>query len=339
MKMKVWLVFSLCGLLLFSASCSSQSASGNQKKQKPSLKKVTIMLDWQPNTNHTGLYVAQKKGYFAAEGLKVNIVTPGKSSALKVVGAGKAQFGISSEEYMTEARVKGVPVVSIAAILQHNTSGFASPKKENITQPKDFIGKTYGGWGTPLENAFLKTTLEADGVKVKNVENKVNIVNIGESDFFTATKRNIDFSWVYYGWTGIEAKLRHFPINMIYLKDLSPVLDYYTPTIITNEKMISDHPQTVKKFMAAVSKGYQFAIKHPKQAANILVKASPSTNAKLIRASQKWMSPRYQADANEWGVQKKKVWVDFTNWMYKNHLIDKKMDANKAFTNQFLPGH
>lgn len=338
MKWKIWLVIGLCGLLLLSA-CSSQSASGKQSKPKAHLKKVTVMLDWQPNTNHTGLYVAKKKGYFAKEGLDVNIVAPGKSSALQVVGAGKAQFGISSEEYITQARAKGVPVVSIAAILQHNTSGFASPKKEHITRPKDFIGKTYGGWGTPMENAFIKTMLEADGVKVKNVENKVHIVNIGESDFFTATKRNIDFAWIYYGWTGIEAKLRHYPINMIYLKDLNPVLDYYTPTIITNQQMVSKHPKTVKKFMKAVAKGYDFAIKHPNQAANILIKATPSSDAKLIRASQKWMSPRYQADASQWGYQKKKVWVDFTKWMYDNHLIKKKIDVNKAFTNQFLPGH
>lgn len=334
MKARSWIIF-LCGLLLL-AGCNSQTASGSHQS-KPGKKKVTVMLDWVPNTNHTGLYVAKKKGYFSDEGLNVNIVTPGKSSAIQIVGAGKAEFGISSEEYITTARAKGVPIISIAAILQHNTSGFASPKKEHITRPRDFIGKTYGGWGTPMENAFIKTTLKADGVKVKNVENKVNIVNIGEADFFTSTKRNIDFSWVYYGWTGIEAKQRHYPINMIYLKDLSPVLDYYTPTIITNEKMASKHPETVKKFMKAVAKGYNFAIDRPDQAADILIKATPSADAKLIHASQKWMSPRYQADAAQWGVQKKKVWVNFTNWMYKHHLIKKKINADKAFTNKFLP--
>ncbi|HET7577909.1 MAG TPA: ABC transporter substrate-binding protein, partial [Bacillales bacterium] len=299
--------------------------------------KVTIMLDWVPNTNHTGLYVAQEKGYFSDVGLDVDIVTPGKSSAIKIVGAGKAEFGISSQEYITQARVSGVPVISIAAILQHNTSGFASPKKKHITQPEDLVGKTYGGWGTPMENAFIKTVLEADGVKVENVEDKVNIVNIGKADFFTATKRDIDFAWIYYGWTGVEAELREYPINMIYLKDLSPVLDYYTPTIITSEQMAADHPETVKKFMKAVSQGYQFAIAHPEKAAEILIKATPESDPKLIRASQKWMSPRYQADAKQWGIQKKEVWADFTDWMFDHKLIDKKMNVDEAFTNKFLP--
>lgn len=333
MKIK-GLIVCLCGLLFLSA-CGFQSS--NLEKPKQHKKKVTVMLDWVPNTNHTGLYVAKKKGYFADEGLDVDIVTPGKSDANQVVGAGKAEFGISSEEYITQARASGIPILSIAAILQHNTSGFASPKKKDITRPKDFIGKTYGGWGTPMEDAFIKTVLKADGVKVKNVADKVNIVNIGQADFFTATKRDVDFSWVYYGWTGIEAKERHFPVNMIYLKDLSPVLDYYTPTIITNEQMAKDHPETVKKFMRAVAKGYQFAAHHPDKAADILIKATPEADRDLIRESQKWMSPRYQADAKQWGVQKKKVWVNFTKWMWDHHLIDKKIDATKAFTNQFLP--
>lgn len=342
MKQKIGFVLGICLMLVLAACGNSSQNSGASKNSSSNpnkkLKKVTVMLDWQPNTNHTGLYVAKEKGYFAKEGLDVNIVTPGKSSAIQVVGAGKAQFGISSEEYITQARVTGVPIVSIAAILQHNTSGFASPKKEHITRPKDFIGKTYGGWGTPMENAFIKSMLQNDGVKVKNVENKVKIVNIGESDFFTATKKNIDFAWIYYGWTGVDAKLRNYPINMIYLKDINPVLDYYTPTIITNEKMIAKNPNTVKKFMKAASEGYQYAIKHPTKAADILIKANPSANKKLVRASQKWMSPRYQADASQWGYQKKKVWTGFTKWMYDNHLIKKKMNVNKAFTNKFLPG-
>lgn len=328
--------FCLLSLVLL-AACGFQSTDGSQEGQQQNKKKVTIMLDWVPNTNHTGLYVAEEKGYFAEEGLDVDIVTPGKSSAIQIVGAGKAEFGISSEEYITQARASGIPVLSIAAILQHNTSGFASPQKEHITQPKDLIGKTYGGWGTPMENAFIKTVLKADGIKVENVEDKVNIVNIGKADFFTATKRDIDFSWVYYGWTGVEAKQRDYPINMIYLKDLSPVLDYYTPTIITSEQMASDHPETVKKFMKAVSKGYQFAVEHPEKAADILIEATPESDAKLIRASQKWMSPRYQGDAKQWGIQKKEVWVNFTDWMFDHKLIEKKIKVDEAFTNKFLP--
>jgi ABC-type nitrate/sulfonate/bicarbonate transport system substrate-binding protein len=230
-----------------------------------------------------------------------------------------------------------VPIVSIATILQHNTSGFAAPKEKKIRSPEDFVGKTYGGWGTPIENAFIQTVLELDGIKADNVEDQVRIVNIGQADFFTAVKRDIDFSWIYYGWTGIEAELRNVPLDIIYLKDLDPVLDFYTPTIITNESMIQKDPETIKKFLRAVKKGYEYAIDHPEEAADILIEAVPESDPELIRKSQQWMSKQYRADAPAWGVQKEKVWTDFTDWMWKHKLIEKKIDPTKAFTNEFLP--
>ena len=142
-------------------------------------KKVTLMLDWVPNTNHTGLYVAQEKGYFADEGLHVKIDTPAETTANQLVGAGKADFGISSQEYVIQGRAQGVPIVSIAAILQHSTSGFAAPKEKGIKRARDFVGRTHGGWGTPIENAFIQTVLQMDGVKTEQVEDKVKIVNMG----------------------------------------------------------------------------------------------------------------------------------------------------------------
>lgn len=323
-------------LLVLSLVLTACGASGEKEGQAGN-KKVTLMLDWVPNTNHTGLYVAQEKGYFADEGLKVEIAAPAETTANQLVGAGKADFGISSQEYVLQGRAQGVPIVSIAAILQHNTSGFAAPKKKGIQRPRDFVGKTYGGWGTPIENAFLQTVLRLDGVKTKQAEDQMKIVNMGESDFFAATQRNVDFSWIYYGWTGIQAETQGVDLDFLELRKLDPVLDFYTPTLITNEQMIQKDPETVKKLVRAVSRGYQYAIAHPEKAADILVKAAPETDPKLARASQKWMSPRYQEEAERWGEQKEKVWVDFNGWMWKHRLIEKKIDPTKAYTNEFLP--
>ncbi|SMO84541.1 ABC transporter substrate-binding protein [Melghirimyces algeriensis] len=332
---KIQLISLLLVISLLLAACAGEKEQ--ESKENPEQKKVKLMLDWVPNTNHTGLYVAQEKGYFADEGLDVEIATPAETTANQLVGAGKADFGISSQEYVTQARAEGVPIVSVAAILQHNTSGFMAPKNKGIKKPKDFIDKTYGGWGTPIENAFIRTVLKMDGVQVEKVEDKVNIVNMGEADFFTATKRNVDFSWVYYGWTGVEAELRDVSVDFLELRELDPVLDFYTPTLITNETLIKEDPKTVRKLVKAVSRGYQYAIKHPKESADILLKAAPETDKKLAHASQKWISKQYQADADRWGEQKKKTWIDFTDWMFQHKLIKKKIDPNQSFTNEFLP--
>jgi ABC-type nitrate/sulfonate/bicarbonate transport system substrate-binding protein len=107
--------------------------------------------------------------------------------------------------------------------------------------------------------------------------------------------------------------------------------------LITSESKIKQDPSTVKSFMQAVSKGYQFAIDHPDEAADILVKQNPSLDSKLVHQSQKWLSSRYQADAKNWGVQKESVWSGYANWMKSHQLLDGQFDPKKAFTNDFIP--
>lgn len=311
----------MLGLLLM--GCTKQSE----------LKKVKIALDWTPNTNHTGLYVAKSLGYYKDQGLDVEILLPSDSSSDAMVASRAVSFGVSYQENVTLSRNQGVPIVSIAAVIQHNTSGFASPKVKGLVNPKDFEGKIYGGWGSPAELATIKSVMKLSGGDDK----KVKVVNIGESDFFTAVKRDIDFAWIYYAWTGIDAELRNEPLNMLYLKDIDPQLDYYTPVIITSEKMIVENPDIVRAFMKAVSDGYTYAILNPESAATILTNEVPELDKKLVSASQKWLSSKYQDDASQWGLQTKEIWENYSKWMLNNNLLDKPFEVNSAFTNDFLP--
>ncbi|MBT2690407.1 ABC transporter substrate-binding protein [Bacillus sp. ISL-47] len=332
--MKRWMA-AVCSVLML-AGCAGngqETQPGNEEKAKEELKKVTVVLDWTPNTNHTGLYAAKDKGYFEEEGLDVEIIMPGEAGADQLTASGKADFGVSYQESITEARVQGVPLVSVAAVIQHNTSGFASPADKNIKTPKDFEGKTYGGWGAPVEKSVIESLMKTENADVE----KVSIVNMGDADFFTAVKRDIDFAWIYYGWTGVEAELRGEKINMVYLTDYSEKLDYYTPVLATNEKMIQTNPDTVKAFVKAASKGYEYAIENPDEAADILLENAPDLDSELVKRSQEWLSPRYQDDAARWGEQKLEVWENYAKWMHENGLLDKELDAGKAFTNDFLP--
>ncbi|MGZ9586369.1 ABC transporter substrate-binding protein [Paenibacillus marinisediminis] len=297
------------------------------------LRKVQMVLDWTPNTNHTGIFVAQENGYFKEQGLEAEIIQPGGGGADQMVASGEIPFGISVQENVTQARSQNVPIVSIAAIIQHNTSGFAAPKSKNIKSPKDFEGKTYGGWGSPVEQAIIRSIMQTEGADFDKVKN----VSIGNADYFTAVKKDIDFAWIFYAWTGIEAELRNEPVDMIYVNQFSDKLDYYTPVIITNEKTIKEDPELIKSFMAAVSKGYEFAIDHPDEAADLLLKAVPDLDKELVHASQKWLSPKYKDDAPRWGEQKREVWENYTDWMTENKLMEQTIDVDKAFTNDYLP--
>ncbi|MDQ0160253.1 ABC transporter substrate-binding protein [Alkalibacillus salilacus] len=327
---KLFLLILLLGLL---TACSDNENNESQENQDE-LTSVDVVLDWTPNTNHTGLYVAQAEGYFEEQGLDVNIILPGEASPEQMIASGEVDFGISFQENITEARVQDVPVVSIAAVIQHNTSGFAALEGSGITSPADFEGKIYGGWGAPLEEVVISSLMQQEGADVDEVET----VNIGDSDFFTAVERqDIDFGWIYYGWDGIEAELRGTDLNMIYLTDYSEKLDYYTPVLATSESIVNDQPDLAKSFIHAASEGYQFAIENPEEAANILIEAEPDLDKELVKASQEWLSPRYQDDASRWGQQELDTWENYAEWMQDHDLLDGEFTAEDAFTNEFLP--
>ncbi|MFD2670617.1 ABC transporter substrate-binding protein [Marinicrinis sediminis] len=310
---------------------TDSATDSNEKKEK---QKVTVVLDWTPNTNHTGLYVAQANEYYEEAGLEVEIIQPGDAGAANLVAAGQADFGVSYQEEVTYARTGSeLPIVSIAAVIQHNTSGFAAPVEKNIKSPKDFEGKTYGGWGSPVEEQVMDSLMRTEGADVS----KVDFISLGDSDFFAATERDIDFAWIFYAWTGIEAELRGKSIDMIYLQDYAEELDYYTPVLITNENLIAEQPELVQSFMNATTEGYEFAMREPDKAAEILIEAEPELNAELVKASQEWLADQYQADAPRWGEQKESVWNNYTQWMLDNELLEKPMDISKAYTNDFLP--
>lgn len=308
---------------------------GAQNTGKKELKKITVVLDWVPNTNHTGLYVAKDKGYYAAEGLDVEIIQPSEGGTAGLIAAGQGQFGISYQEEVTMARTAAnpLPIKAIAAIIQHNTSGFASPNGKNIKTPKDFEGKTYGGWGSPSEEAVLKAVMEKDGADFS----KLKIVNVGTEDFFAATKSEVDFEWIFEGWTGIQAKINETPLNYIPVRDLDSRLDYYTPVIIANDQYLKDNPEIAKAFLRATTKGYEYAMSEPMESARILVKYAPETDEKLAIASQIYLKDQYKADAARWGEMKASVWDGYTQFLLENKLIPKNLDSSEAFTNEYLP--
>lgn len=296
---------------------------------------ITVVLDWVPNTNHTGLYVAQQMGYFEEEGLNVEIIQPSEGGSADLIAAGQGEFGISYQEQVTYARTAAnpLPIKAIAAIIQHNTSGFASPVDRNIITPKNFEGKKYGGWGSPMEVATLKGLMAIDNADF----NQVEIVDVGAMDFFTAVNGYVDFTWIYYGWDGISAELKDYPINFIRLQDVDPNLDFYTPVIIASEDYLEKNPETARKFLRAVSRGYEYAIANPEEAADMLLADNPEIDRDLAVASQVYLAGEYQGDASQWGVMNETIWTNYSKWMYDQGLLEKELSVNEAFTNEFLP--
>ncbi|HHT98355.1 MAG TPA: ABC transporter substrate-binding protein [Clostridiales bacterium] len=305
------------------------------KKKNNELEKVTIVLDWVPNTNHTGMYVALENGYYKDEGLEVEIIQPTAGGSADLIAAGQGEFGISYQEQVTYARTatEPLPVKAIAAIIQHNTSGFASPAAKNITSAKEFEGKKYGGWGSAIEAAMLKGLMEIEGGDY----NKLDMIDIDASDFFASVENHVDFTWIYYGWDGVAAELKDYDINFIKLQDVESALDFYTPVIIAQEKLLKDKPKLAKKFLKATSKGYEYAINNPEKAGKLLIKHVPELDEKMVIASQEYLAKEYKAEVSRWGEMKESVWSTYGDWMFDNNLLENKLNSSEAFTNDYLP--
>jgi ABC-type nitrate/sulfonate/bicarbonate transport system substrate-binding protein len=316
--------------VLGAAALSSLLVLGSCAPKTPG--KATLVLDWSINTNHTGVYVAQAKGWFHDEGLDLDIQPAPDTGAAALLASGKADFAVSYQEEILQSRAGGLPLTAVAAIIQNNTSGFASRTTAHIHRPKDFEGKRYGGWGTPIEEAFIKTLMKADGAD----PSKVTILNLGEQDFFAATQKNVDFAWVFEGWTVQEAKTRGVALDYIDLRKFSPVLNEFTPLFAANDALLAKDPEKVRAFLRAVSKGYAYAIAHPDEAADILLKAAPELKADLVKASQKFLADQYQAQAPRWGEFDVGRWNGFENWMTENGVV-KDLPAGQFFTNDYLP--
>ena len=300
---------------------------------------ITIVLDWTPNTNHTGIFVAQAKGYFEEAGLNVEIVQPPEDGAVPLVASGKAQFGVSCQDSLAPAFVgEGkIPVTAVAAILQHNTSGIISRAGEGMDTPKGLEGKKYATWDSPVEKATIRDVMEDDGGDFDLVE----LIPSTVTDEVSALKsKSVDAIWIYYGWTGVACQVAGLEADYFEFADIDPVFDFYTPVIIGNNSWMEKNSETAKAFVEALSKGYTYAAENPKEAADILMNASPElkSNAELVYKSQEYLSKEYIADADRWGEFDANRWAAFYTWLNENALLEEQIDPMHGFTNAYLPG-
>ena len=320
---KILAVFLCAGMLLSFASCADKSQGDANGED---LEKITLCLDWTPNTNHTGIYVALAKGYFKEAGLDVTVVQPSESTSAAMCAAGQAQFAVEAQDTLAAAFTTDEPlgVTAVAALLQHNTSGIISRKGEGMDRPKGLENHTYSTWDSPIELAMLKAVVEKDGgdfSKVKLIPNNI-------TDEAGALKAHqTDAVWIYYGWSGIAAELSGLDFDYFSFIDIDPVFDYYTPILIGNNAYMEQNPDSTKALLAALKKGYEYAIANPEEAAQILVDGdttgSPKDSLELVTASQKWISGQYKAEVEQWGYIDPARWDAFYQWLWDNQLIEK----------------
>lgn len=317
-------------MLMGMVGCDSAESKKETSKKR---KKVTVILDYVPNTNHTGMYTALKRGYYEKEGLDVEIVEPTDGATATLVAQQKGTFGISYQEDVTIAKTSEdpLPIKAVAAIIQHNTSGFVSLKDSGITSPADFEGKTYAGWAGPGESAVLEACMKRAGTDFS----KLNMVT-SDGSGFEALGKSCDLMWFFEGWDCVMAEMNNVKLNYMECRKLDERLDYYTPVIITSDDVIKSDPEMVTAFLRATAKGYADVIKDPDGCAEILSSYAPDYDLEMLKKSQEYLADKFMEDTDTWGVMKDSIWDNYSSFLKEYGVIKKTLPASECYTNEFL---
>lgn len=305
---------------------------------------VRLALDWTPNTNHLGFYVAQAKGWYADAGVKLDVLPYGGTAPEAVLAAHQAECGISFQDALTFAAAAGAPIVSTMAILQHTAQDIAVLASSDITRPRQLDNRTYAGFGYPNEVPTLKAVIRADGGR-----GVFDSVTLDTAAYEALYAKRADFVISFSAWEGIAAAQRGIALRTFEFSDYG-FPDFYQVVLACDRDWLTRDPATAKAFISATARGFAFAAVQPKAAADILVAANPGVfdaNPDLPAASAQYMADKLLlVDAGgAVGRQTLAKWQGYSGFLYQQGLLTDASgaklkappDYGSLFTNDFLP--
>jgi ABC-type nitrate/sulfonate/bicarbonate transport system substrate-binding protein len=307
-----------------------------QSAQKSELRSMTVMLDWIPNTNHMGLYVAQALGYFEEAGLEVSILQPPEDGALDFLLTGQSDLIIGGESTLIFGRDRGLPVVALAAILQQNDSTLVSLPSAGILRPRDLVGKRYLSYGSANDIQKVRSIMAADGVENPEV---ILAASGSMANMDALLQGQGDYLWVFRGWDLLAAQLKGIELNEILWRDYDEALNYYTPMYISTEARIAQKPEELQKLMQAIARGYEYAVANPQEASDIFIAAVPGMDRELIEASTRHLASLYVDVQGNFGRMRGEVFRRYIDWAGERGLLPeggKNLVVEELFTNAFL---
>ena len=326
------LVIALLALALGLAACGEKSEDISGEAQP-----FTLTLDFYPNPDHAGIYMAQKLGYFREAGLDVEIQTPSDPAApIKQVAAGNSDLAISYEPEVILAREKGLSVKAVAALVNRPLTSLIWLKESGIKGVADLRGKTIATAGIPYQDAYLKTIL----ARAKLTPSDVEAVNVGfgllpallggKAQAMLGGFSNVE---------GVDLRLRGKDPVVTPVDQLG-VPSYDELVLVASEGELADDPEAIRLFIAALDRGTSAAAANPKAAAKALLEANPDLDPKLTKAELAATLPLLDPPRGKrpYGYMDPALWGEFSGWMRDNELIEGLPATQELLSDDYLPG-
>jgi putative hydroxymethylpyrimidine transport system substrate-binding protein len=324
----------LLTLALGLAACGAKSETGKGEAEK-----LTLDLDFYPNPDHAGIYMAQEEGFFKEAGLEVAIDSPSDPAApLKEVAAGRADLAITYEPEVMLAHEKGLDVVAVAALVNQPLTSLIwlnpSASKSSIKGVADLKGKTVSYAGIPYQEAFLKTILARAQLKPSDV----NLVNVGFGLLPSLVSGKAQA--MLGGYSNVEGvDLRERGKEPV----ITPVDQLGVPTydelvFVARRSSLEENGQKIRLFISALKRGTEAAVKSPKAASEAILAANPNLEPKLVEAEIAATLPLLGArtEGQPYGFMNPTEWEAFAAWMRDEELISALPKATELLTNSYL---
>jgi putative hydroxymethylpyrimidine transport system substrate-binding protein len=299
-------------------------------------KHVELMLDYFPNADHAGIYAAQAGGDFEQAGLDVAIRQPPDPAApIKQVAAGRVDLAISYEPEVLRARDQGLPVVSVAAIVQKPLTSIISLPEAKIREPADLEGKTVGTAGIDYQSAYLRTILLEAGVRPDTV--KERNVGFGLTPALLTGKVDAVLG-AFWNYEGTELRLKDKRPRIIRM-DEAGVPSYNELVLVANERSLDRDADKIRAFIGALSRGTRDLRENPDKAIEGLLDANPDLDPELQRAVVEVTLPLFfPPRGRPFGWQDPAQWDAFAAWMKDSRLLERPPDPRASYDNTLLPG-
>jgi ABC-type nitrate/sulfonate/bicarbonate transport system substrate-binding protein len=323
----------VAALLLWLPGCGGSSGrQASDAARAGDAVDATLVLDFVPNGVHAGIYRALAAGYYRRQGIDLHIVQPTSTAdTLRLIEAGKAQFGIADGIDVGEQIAAGRDAEGIMALLERPAGGLIALRDAGFQSPRQLDGKTVGITGVPSDSAVLDTIVSDAG----GDPDDVRVVTVGFNGVQALAAGRIDAFTGFVPADGVQLRRTGHPVTAFGLDEWGGP-SYPGLVVFSTRREVAADPALMRGFVAATIHGYLDTLRDPSRSVDDLVAANPGMDRGVAAATLAAYEPLFRGGAREYGEFVTSRLRELGRYMAANGLADAPVPPGRYGTNRFV---